>query len=108
MNSWRNEHNERQYNLMLDMIFEFKKEKIGIKQLILSLKSLCNALESVPESWKNSFNEEWFILETVYALALDRQEESLDKKFILTSEEINIINNTLVNLQNLISERKAK
>ncbi|EXI06950.1 hypothetical protein J604_4058, partial [Acinetobacter sp. 694762] len=50
MNSWRNEHNERQYNLMLDMIFEFKKEKIGIKQLILSLKSLCNALESVPES----------------------------------------------------------
>ncbi|MBR7715687.1 hypothetical protein [Acinetobacter nosocomialis] len=108
MNSWRNEHNERQYNLMLDMIFEFKKEKIGIKQLILSLKSLCNTLESVPESWKNSFNEEWFTLETVYALALDRQEESLDKKFILTSEEINIINNTLVNLQNLISERKAK
>ncbi len=57
---------------------------------------------------ENSFNEEWFTLETVYALALDRQEESLDKKFILTSEEINIINNTLVNLQNLISERKAK
>ncbi len=52
MNSWRNEHNERQYNLMLDMIFEFKNEKIGIKQLILSLKSLCNALESVPETWK--------------------------------------------------------
>ncbi|WP_151810167.1 hypothetical protein [Acinetobacter sp. TUM15366] len=108
MNSWRNEHNERQYNLMLDMIFEFKKEKIGIKQLILSLKSLFHALESVPESWKNSCNEEWCTLETVYALALDRQEESLDKKFILTSEEINIINNTLVNLQNLISVRKAK
>lgn len=40
MNSWRNEHNERQYNLMLDMIFEFKKEKIGIKQLIFKFKIL--------------------------------------------------------------------
>ena len=93
---------------MLEMIFKFKKEKIGIKQLILSLKSLFNALESVPESWKNSFNEEWFTLETIYALALDRQEESLEKKVILTSEEINLINNTLANLQNLITERKAK
>ncbi|ENU43382.1 hypothetical protein [Acinetobacter seifertii] len=108
MNSWQNEHNERQYNLMLEIISDFKKEKIGIKQLILSLKSLFNALESIPETWRNSFNEEWFTIETIYALALERQEESLDKKFILTSEEINIINNTLVNLQNLISERKAK
>lgn len=56
MNSWKNEHNERQYNLILEMIFEFKKEKISIKQLISSLKSLFNALESAPESWKNSFN----------------------------------------------------
>ncbi|MDX7880023.1 hypothetical protein, partial [Acinetobacter nosocomialis] len=81
MNSWKNEHNERQYNLILEMIFEFKKEKISIKQLISSLKSLFNALESAPESWKNSFNEEWFTLETIYALALDRQKESLDKNF---------------------------
>lgn len=108
MNSWQNEYNERQYNLMLEIISDFKKEKIGIKQLILRLKSLFNALESIPETWRNSFNEEWFTLETIYALALDRQEESLDKKFILTSEEINIINNTLVNLKNLISERKVK
>ncbi len=42
MNSWKNEHNERQYNLILEMIFEFKKEKISIKQLISSLKSLFN------------------------------------------------------------------
>ena len=81
------EYDERQINLMKDKLNSFISSKISFKELIDDLRALLNCLQSVDMTWKELFYEHWFILEQVYAVALDRN-ESIDNYNDYLSESI--------------------
>ncbi|MDM1546234.1 hypothetical protein HX037_10205 [Ignatzschineria indica] len=81
------EYDERQINLMKDKLNSFISSKISFKELIDDLRALLNCLQSVDMAWKELFYEYWFILEQVYAVALDRN-ESIDNYNDYLSESI--------------------
>jgi hypothetical protein len=72
------EYNVRQYGRMLDQIHDFESGRIDLTHLISGLKSLLHALEEADVEWKSKFQNQWGVLEEVYAVALDRNRE-LDK-----------------------------
>ena len=72
------EYNLRQYGRMLDQIHDFESGRIDLMHLISGLKSLLCALEEADVEWKSKFQNQWGVLEEVYAVALDRNRE-LDK-----------------------------
>ena len=45
-----------------------------IGPVIADLEGLVDALDETPQEWKDSFVEEWSVLEIAYAVALDRQQ----------------------------------
>lgn len=81
------EYDERQINLMKDKLNSFILRKISLKELIDDFKALLSCLQSVDMAWKELFYEHWFILEQVYAVALDRN-ESIDNYNEYLSESI--------------------
>jgi len=85
MNSY---YNCRQFKLMEERIELFEQDKINFGQLICDLRSLLDCLKEVDEEWKNNFHSEWFVLEQVYAVALNRggiQKIENGEKFIFKS-----------------------
>jgi len=64
---------QRQYALMQQRIEGFRDGRLSIGTVIADLEGLVSALEA-PQEWKDSFIEEWSVLEIAYALALDRQQ----------------------------------
>lgn len=64
----------RQYELMLDRLEAFTRGAISLRTLIEDLRSLVEALELPSQAWKEDFASEWWNLEQVYAVAIDRNE----------------------------------
>lgn len=64
---------QRQYDLMRETIDAFRAGR-SVGPVIADLEGLVNALEETPQEWKDSFVEEWSVLEIAYATALDRQQ----------------------------------
>ncbi len=92
----------RQQNLMIDKIKQFQNEEIHLATLVRDLEALLNALESVPNDWKLAFHEEWWNLEQAYAVALDRNDDSV----LIENEEL--ISSSLDNMRKLISINKIQ
>jgi hypothetical protein len=67
-------YDRRQYELMLDRLKGFAFGAVGLPKLIEDLRSLADALEKPAPAWKEDFLSEWWTLEQVYAVALDRGE----------------------------------
>ena len=66
------EHDQRQLNRMKEQVSNFGGGNIGLGPLIGDLEFLLNAMESADRDWKKKLDEQIFILEEVYADALDR------------------------------------
>jgi hypothetical protein len=63
-----------QYELMLDRLEAFRRGAISLRKLVEDLRSLVEALELSSPAWKEEFVGEWWTLEQVYAVAIDRNE----------------------------------
>ena len=66
------EYDRRQYRLILDRLGAFAHGRITLRMLIDDLRSLAEALEYPSKSWKEDFMSEWWTLEQVYAVGIDR------------------------------------
>ena len=95
------DYDERQISLMINRIRRFQNKEIHLGVLINDLEALLNALESVSVDWKSAFHEEWWDLEQVYAISLDREDES----FLIENEES--ISSSLDKMKKLIEEIKC-
>jgi len=65
---------QRQLALMQQRLDGFRDSELSIGPVIADLEGLVNALEETPQEWKDSFVEEWSVLEVAYAVALDRKQ----------------------------------
>jgi hypothetical protein len=74
------EFNQRQYRLMLDCLLAFEAGKLPIDVLISNLQGLVRALQGVDEAWKQTFLEDWAVLEQARAMALFRESTSLNER----------------------------
>lgn len=93
------DHDKKQYQLMKDYIAEFEEGKLKLDQLIKVLYGLTKSLQTTEEEWVDEFQSEWWTLEQVYAVALDRKETTLN----LDSQ--NLIYETIENMKNLLKKQ---
>ena len=63
---------QRQLDLMLDRISQFRRQELTIKQAVNDLEALLYELEESEEAWRDAYLEHWGVLEVSFALALDR------------------------------------
>ncbi|WP_353928954.1 hypothetical protein WJM97_11500 [Okeanomitos corallinicola TIOX110] len=85
---------------MKDHIIEFEEGKLGLDQLINALYGLLKSLQTTEEEWIDKFQSEWWTLEQVYAVALDRKETTLN------SDSQNLVYETLENMKTLLKDLK--
>lgn len=64
------EHDERQLRHMMDAITSFVVHQQNLSQRVAVLSALVDALEQVPEQWKDRFRSELGRLEQVEAIML--------------------------------------
>ena len=74
------------------------KDIPALGQLIATLEQHCDVLPGGDSTWKPRFWEQWESLEGVYAVALDRQESSLDE------ECQKIVTDAIAELRTLIAD----
>ena len=77
----------------------YKASQVDLGSLIGDLEGLLDMLQTVGNSWKNSFSESWWELEIRYALSLSENDGKL------TREDLDSINDSLNELQILIKEQ---
>lgn len=92
----------RQIDLMDSQISRFEAGDVSRGQLINDLDSLLLCLRTVDQDWKDSFKSEWWTLEQIHAVALDR------KQTLLSSESQNLLTEAIGNLRKLILNAKRK
>ena len=80
-----NDYDRRQLVLMRSQLESYRQGQLDLGTLIQRLEGLLNVLQAVEPSWKETFHEEWFTLEQVFAVSLDRPGENVidDSKAIL-------------------------
>ena len=62
----------RQVALMRSQLEGFVAGSVPLPRLITDLEGLLNALEVLPDEWRDEFRSAWGGLEISYAVALDR------------------------------------
>lgn len=92
----------RQLCLMEEQLSQFESGKIELPHLISGMKSLRDCLRTIDEHWKKTFTGEWWTLEQVYAVALDR------KKSTLSLEDLSLIRDAIANLKALVISAKDR
>jgi hypothetical protein len=92
----------RQLSLMEEQLSQFESNKIKLPHLISGLKSLRDCLRTIDEDWKKKFTGEWWTLEQVYAVAIDR------KKTNLSSEDLTLVKEAIGNLRILVASAKDR
>lgn len=80
-----NDYDRRQLVLMSSQLESYRQGQLDLAGLIQRLDALFNALEAVGASWREAFHEQWFTLEQVFAVSLDRPGKNVigDSKEIL-------------------------
>jgi hypothetical protein len=98
----------RQIDLMASQISRFETGDVSQSQLINDLDSLLSCLKTVDQNWKNSFKSEWWTLEQVHAVALDRKQASLppDSKALLT-EALGNLKKLILNAKGVLLRKRA-
>jgi len=94
-----NDYDKRQLELMLKKITLYRRDDLILLNLINDLGSLVDVLETVDDSWKEEFRNWVWDLEEIYAVALDRKQQSLD------AEDSRIIVNALDKIELLIKNQ---
>ena len=92
------EYDIRQLNMMRYFLSEFSLGNINLPKLINNLEALLYCLESVDDSWKTEFHENWFVLEQVYAVSCFNKDvvASSDQDILMSISNLNcLIGNVL-------------
>jgi hypothetical protein len=103
-----NDRDHRQYELMATALDQFQAGKVALPTLIGTLKSLLNSLENADQMWREDFVSEWGQLEIIYAVALDRVEQSLAPDIQTTINDPanrELINKAVLSLQKLVKNK---
>lgn len=103
------DYNNRQYNLMGQLLSLFKAGRLPLKDLIGRLDALLAALQDPDALWEKKFRHEWGALEEVYAVALNEQEEGHTADFqTVVAEPGNqtMIQHATENMLRLLSEQR--
>lgn len=77
IDSYQYEYDQRQYALMTNALVQYEKGEINLPSLISGLEALLAALTASDEDWNDSFRSEWWILENIYAVAMERNQQEL-------------------------------
>ncbi len=94
-----NEYDQRQYNLMYECLKGFEVGNVNLRVLISSLRGLINVLQEPEDEWKTSFLCEWWTLEEIYSLALDKEQNQLSET------DRNSVYEAIDNMKKLLSEK---
>lgn len=97
-----NEYDLRQYELMRKTLSSFDKGETDLPDLIATLDALLAALEDAPEDWRKAFQAEWWTLEQVYAVALDRGQDAM------AGENGSMVQGAVARLKDLVAERAVR
>jgi hypothetical protein len=89
-------HDREQYQLMEAYLVKFESGKSGLHELIENLYGVINGLQATEQEWKDAFQSEWWNLEQVYAVAVDREQKVLD------TESQNLVYETIKNMKSLL------
>jgi hypothetical protein len=90
---------DRRHLTQMRQSLESRRESIeSLGRVISELESLYLLLETPPDSWKRSFQEQWGTLEEVFAVTLDRGAPTLD------NECDKLVADALVHLRSLVDE----
>ena len=71
------EYDRRQLALIRGLIDQYEAGKLELGNLVRDVEALLNALQDVDQAWRESAHEEWWTLEQVFAVTLDRGHASL-------------------------------
>jgi hypothetical protein len=93
-----NDHDNKQHQLMTNYLLEFEQGSLKISQLIELLDGLLESLEDMEENWTDRFRSEWWTLEQIYAVAVDRGENRLD------AESESLIYEAIENMKALLND----
>lgn len=74
-------YDQRQYQLMAELLDNLERRTIGLKKAIPDLEGLLWSLKDVKKPWKDSFYKQWAVLEDVYASALDKGFKELPEDY---------------------------
>jgi len=77
-------YDQRQLNLMLGAIEDFRNRKIRIGKLVSDLEALVSCLRTADESWTKAFASNWGKLEDIHAALLDRNNRNLEGRDLET------------------------
>jgi hypothetical protein len=94
-------NDKNQYQLIKKYIEEFEEGKLRLDELIKNLEEIIESLkttEQAEQEWKDLFNNEWWTLEQVYAVALYREEKILD------TESHNSVYEAIDNMKSLLEQ----
>jgi hypothetical protein len=97
--NWKTEHDHRQYELMSLTLRQYEDGTINLPSLVSGLEALLESLEAADREWIDSFRSEWWILEQIYSVAIDRGQTEL------SAEEEAEINAAITNMRNLMIDR---
>jgi hypothetical protein len=92
----------RQIALMEEQLSQFEAGRIALPHLIAGLKALLSCMRTLGQDWKESFQKEWWTLEQVHAVALDRKET------VLSLEDLTLIKEATGNLRTLIADVRER
>src|ERR1035438_5519099 len=90
----------RQLALLEAQLSQFESGQIQLAYLIRGLDALLNCLRTVDQGWKGTFKSEWWTLEQVYAVALDRKTNPL------SPENLPMVNGAVQALKRLVAEQR--
>jgi|ERR1700720_639227 len=102
MAKWELERDSRQYQLMLDRLSAFERKAIGLPDLVEDLRSLIDALSST-NRWAQELLSDWWTLEQVYAVAIDR-----DQLQSLPQDSEDLVKEAITALRDLLARAVAE
>ena len=88
---WTDEHNQRQFMLMLHFLDASESGHINLGRLVGTLEGLLYALEDTDKTWESTFVSFWNDLEMVYSLSQAYQREMNDFEKVQVSEAISAL-----------------
>ncbi|MEM7314138.1 MAG: hypothetical protein AAF497_13405 [Planctomycetota bacterium] len=88
---------ERQVELMIRLVDAFIAEQLELGDLVRDLEALQAELQETDKAWRESFRDNWWNLEQVHAVGLDRDyETTLSENEQLVSESVRAIKELLM------------